>query len=471
MKHLNKLFALLLLVGLSSQAQDRDNVWAISFGTNAVDGGRVSAATTIKDQFSQYFDSKAYWNVLPSVSTLTVSKYVGDNFTFGVTGSVNKISKFVGDKVYDPATYTSIYPVTNPGDVMYYSLDGVVKYSFMSIIKSNSIDPSLHVGGGYTWLGDASAGTINGGFGLTYWMAKQVGLSWNSTYKHSFDDSRIVNSDVPSHMQHSLGIVFKFGAKDADGDGIYDRLDACPETAGPKEFNGCPDTDGDKIIDKDDACPEVAGLAAFNGCPDTDGDGVADKEDACPEVAGLKALAGCPDADGDGVADKADKCPQVKGPKENAGCPWPDTDGDKVLDKDDKCPEVAGTVANQGCPEMNDDAEKKLNEYAKTILFDSGRASFQKQTYPVLVSITAILKEYPNAKFSIEGHTDNSGKAAANQKLSEDRAAAVKGYLVENGVAASRLTSKGFGQSKPIDSNKTKAGKANNRRVEVKLVK
>lgn len=471
MKHLNKLFALLMLVGLGSQAQDRDNVWAISFGANAVDGGRVSAATTIKDQFSQYFDAKDYWNMQSSVNTLTVSKYVGDNFTFGVTGSLNKISKYVGDKVYDQATYTTIYPVSNPGDLMYYSLDGVVKYSFMSLIKSNSIEPSLHVGGGYTWLGEASAGTVNGGFGLTYWMVKQVGLSWNSTYKHSFDDSRIVNTDVPSHMQHSLGIIFKFGAKDADGDGIYDRLDACPENAGPKEFNGCPDTDGDKIIDKDDACREVAGLAEFNGCPDTDGDGVADKDDACPEVAGVKALAGCPDADGDGIADKADKCPQVKGPKENAGCPWPDTDGDKVLDKDDKCPEVAGTVANQGCPDMNDAAEKKLNEFAKTILFDSGRASFQKQTLSVLKSITAILNEYPKAKFSIEGHTDNVGKAATNQKLSEQRAAAVKAYLVANGIAADRLTSSGYGQSKPIDSNDTKAGKANNRRVEVKLVK
>ena len=470
MKHLNKLFALLLLLGLSSQAQDRDNVWAISFGANAVDGGRVSAATTMKDQFSEYFNAKDYWNIMPSISTISVSKYVGDDFTFGITGSVNKISKVVGEKV-NVTPYTSMYPVSNPGDLMYYSFDGVVRYSFMSLIKSNSFEPSLHVGGGYTWLGDASAGTINGGLGLTYWLGKQVGLTWTSTYKHSFDDSRIINTDIPSHMQHALGFVFKFGAKDADGDGIYDRLDACPEVAGLKEFNGCPDTDGDKIIDKDDACPEVAGLAAFNGCPDTDGDGVADKEDACPEVAGVKALAGCPDADGDGIADKSDKCPQVKGPKENAGCPWPDTDGDKVLDKDDKCPEVAGTVANQGCPEMDDAAEKKLNEYAKTILFDSGRASFQKQTYPVLVSITSILKEYPNAKFSIEGHTDTTGKAASNQKLSEERAAAVKGYLVENGVAASRLTSTGFGQTKPIDSNKTKAGKANNRRVEVKLVK
>ena len=175
--------------------------------------------------------------------------------------------------------------------------------------------------------------------------------------------------------------------------------------------------------------------------------------------------------DGDGVQDKDDKCKDVKGPKENGGCPWPDRDGDKVLDKDDKCPDVAGTVANNGCPEVTEEAIKRLNDYAKTILFDSGKASFQQQTFPVLQAITAILKEYPTANFSIEGHTDSDGKDATNQKLSEDRAAAVKNYLVENGIAASRLTSAGFGESKPIDTNKTKAGKANNRRVEVKLVK
>ena len=473
MKHLNKLIALLMLLGLSSQAQDSDNTWAISFGANAVDGGRVSAASSIKNQFSQYFDQKAYWSIIPSVSTLTVSKYVGDNFSFGVTGSVNKMTKFVGDGIYDPASNTNSYPIVNTGDLMYYGIDGVIKYSFMNMIKSKVIDPSLHIGGGYTWLGDASAGTVNGGLGLTFWMTKQVGLSLQSTYKHSFDDTRVPNVDVPSHMQHFIGLTFKFGAKDTDGDGIYDKYDACPEVAGPKEFNGCPDSDGDKIIDKDDACPDVAGLAAFNGCPDTDGDGVADKDDACPDVAGLKALGGCPDKDGDGVADKDDKCPDVKGPKENAGCPWPDRDGDGVLDKDDKCPDVKGPASNNGCPipEPTEEAIKKLNEYAKTILFDTGKFSFQKQTLPVLQSISAILKEYPTSKFSIEGHTDNSGKADANLKLSEERAAAVKNYLVENGIAADRLTSSGYGQTKPIDSNKTKAGKANNRRVEVKLVK
>jgi outer membrane protein OmpA-like peptidoglycan-associated protein len=104
-------------------------------------------------------------------------------------------------------------------------------------------------------------------------------------------------------------------------------------------------------------------------------------------------------------------------------------------------------------------------------LFNSGKSSFQQQTFPVLQSITAILKEYPDSKFSIEGHTDSDGKDAANQKLSEDRAKAVKDYLVTNGVAEERLTSAGYGETKPIDSNKTKAGKANNRRVEVNLVK
>ena len=149
------------------------------------------------------------------------------------------------------------------------------------------------------------------------------------------------------------------------------------------------------------------------------------------DVKGTKIMKGCQDADGDGVADKDDNCPAVKGAKDNAGCPWPDTDGDSVIDKDDKCPTVAGTVANNGCPEVSDDAIKKLNDYAKTILFNSGKSSFQKQTMPVLQAITAILKEYPTAKFSIEGHTDSDGKDASNLKLSQDRAAAVKNYLVE----------------------------------------
>nr|WP_294933680.1 OmpA family protein [uncultured Flavobacterium sp.] len=466
MKHLNRLFvAALMFAGLTSQAQDSNNPWAITFGANAVDGGRVSAASKVEDQFSQYFNAKDYWNILPSVSYVNVSRHVGNNFSFGVTGSVNKIDKFVWER----ATIPGEYPVTNPGDLMYYGIDGVIKYSFMNAIGSKWFDPYAHIGGGYTFMGDASAGTVNGGLGINFWFTDQIGLSFQSTYKHSFDETRTPDVDVASHLQHFVGIAFKFGGKDTDGDGIYDKDDACPEVKGPKELNGCPDTDGDGIADKDDQCVDVPGPKELNGCPDTDGDGVLDKDDQCIEVAGPASLNGCPDTDGDGVADNVDKCVDVRGPQENAGCPWPDTDGDGVADKDDKCPDVKGTVANNGCPEVSEDAIKRLNAYAKTILFNSGKSSFQKQTYPVLQSIAAILKEYPTAKFSIEGHTDSDGKDAMNLKLSQDRAAAVKNYLIDNGIAADRLTSEGYGESKPIDSNKTAKGKANNRRVEVKL--
>jgi hypothetical protein len=163
MKHLNKLVvALVLFLGLNAQAQDSNNPWAISFGTNAVDT-RVSAASKIQDQFSQYFNVKDYWNVLPSVSYVTVSKSVGGNFTFGVTGSINKITRFVETRTQVPGPYT----VTNPGDLSYYSADGTIRYSFMEMLGWKVLEPSAHLGGGYTSFGDASYGTFNGGFG--YW--------------------------------------------------------------------------------------------------------------------------------------------------------------------------------------------------------------------------------------------------------------------------------------------------------------
>jgi len=311
MKHFNKLIvAVFMFAGLTSQAQDSSNPWAISFGVNAVDGGRVSAAQSLSSQFSEYFNAKDYWNVMPSVTYVSVTKNVGDNFNFGVTGSANKISKFVGPKV------GGNHVVTNPGDDSYFSFDGVISYSFMEMIKSKSIEPIAHIGGGYTFLGDFSAGTVNAGLGLNYWFNDFLGLSVRSTYKHSFEDDRTV---MPSHLQHLAGLTFKFGGTDKDGDGIYDKNDDCPEVAGLAQFNGCPDTDGDGIKDGDDSCPEVAGIAEFNGCPDTDKDGIADKDDACPEVKGLKSLKGCPDADNDGIADKDDACPTVAGPKENKG--------------------------------------------------------------------------------------------------------------------------------------------------------
>ena len=479
MKHLNKLLvAVMMVMGLSSHAQDSNNPWAISFGVNAVDTRTSSGAGSgfFDQHFSQPFAVKDNWNILPSLSYIGVSRYVGSGFSVGLQGSVNKIDKFVVLDYGNPNADGRGNVVTNPGDLMYYGIDATIKYSFQELIKSKVVDPSLSVGGGYTFFGDSSYGTVNPGAGITFWFTDAIGLELATRYKWSVSGDREDASgtpDAPSHFQHTAGLVFKFGGKDTDGDGIYDKDDACPDVAGLKQFNGCPDTDGDGIVDASDACPTEFGLAALNGCPDRDGDGVADKDDACPDVAGLAALKGCPDTDGDGIADKDDKCPTVAGPKENGGCPFLDADKDGVLDKDDDCPTVAGPASNRGCPEVTTEALEDLKVQARAIYFNSGKATFKtgdKETPARLDAIKEILKNYPNAKFSIEGHTDSDGSDKLNQKLSEERATAVMNALIERGVNVDNLVSKGFGESQPVATNKTAAGKAQNRRTEIRHI-
>ena len=464
MKNLSRLlFAMLLVLGYSNvNAQDQNNPWQITIGVNAVDaypsgdGGNFSETI-----FDEFFNASDHYNILPSLSTISVSKYINNGFSLGITGSLNKIDKWgdatdaLGNKVVPEQT-------NRVDDLSYYGLDGIIKYNF---IQGKTLDPYVGVGGGYTWVDEIGAGTVNGTLGLNIWFNENVGLTLQTAYKHAFEDY------LNTHFQHSAGLSIRFGGADTDGDGIYDKDDACPDVAGLEEFNGCPDSDGDGIEDSKDTCPNEAGLAELNGCPDTDGDGIADNEDSCPTVAGLKALSGCPDADGDGVTDASDKCPNEAGPAANQGCPWADKDGDGVLDKDDKCPDVKGTVANNGCPEVTEAVQKKLNAYAKTILFDTGKATIKSQSEQVLTDIVNILKEYPSSKFTVEGHTDSVGSDKLNQRLSDTRANSVKEYLASHGVDAFRLSSIGYGESKPIDSNKTRAGRANNRRVEINLVK
>jgi len=153
----------------------------------------------------------------------------------------------------------------------------------------------------------------------------------------------------------SVTLSFPLGrrAPDADGDGISDTEDACPNTFGLEAFQGCPDTDMDGIADRQDACPNKAGLPNMNGCPDGDSDGIADKDDSCPTVAGVSSAKGCPDADGDTIADTEDACPNTAGLANFNGCP--DTDRDGIADKDDGCPNEAGTAANNGCPVADSD--------------------------------------------------------------------------------------------------------------------
>jgi outer membrane protein OmpA-like peptidoglycan-associated protein len=257
------------------------------------------------------------------------------------------------------------------------------------------------------------------------------------------------------------------GCPDRDKDGVEDTKDQCPDLAGPANLNGCPDTDGDGIIDTKDKCPNAKGTLEMNGCPDKDGDGIIDSLDKCPDVKGVKLFEGCPDTDGDSIPDMSDMCPDKKGPLATKGCP--DTDLDGVHDGIDKCPTIAGLAANAGCPEIQREVKQLFQKALQGIQFETGKAVIKPQSFGILDAVVKVMKENPSYKLLIGGHTDDVGNDAANMTLSQNRADAVAKYLITHGVDPTRVSATGYGETKPVDTNKTKAGKARNRRVELEV--
>lgn len=282
---------------------------------------------------------------------------------------------------------------------------------------------------------------------------------------------------------------------DLDKDGVYDDEDACINVAGVRTSdpvtNGCPpapppDRDRDGVIDSEDACPDAMGVRttdpATNGCPppppDRDGDGVADSDDACADVAGVRTndpkTNGCPpDRDGDGVLDRDDACPDVAGlktedPKTN-GCPDLDRDKDGIPNDVDACPEQAGPKSNDtktsGCPRVF--IKNGLIRILEQPKFDFNKATIKADSDSLLTEVAKVMTDHPEIKrVRVEGHTDNKGAAAYNEKLSQQRADSVIKWLIGHGVAAERLVAKGMGLTTPLVPNDTETNRALNRRVE-----
>jgi OOP family OmpA-OmpF porin len=269
---------------------------------------------------------------------------------------------------------------------------------------------------------------------------------------------------------------------DEDADGVPDRKDDCPGTpAGATvDAKGCPsDTDGDGVYDGIDLCPDTpAGWPVdAKGCPtDNDGDGVPDGKDKCPDTpkGATVDATGCPkDTDGDGVLDGIDKCPDTpKGATVDAtGCPK-DTDGDGVLDGIDKCPDTpkGEKVDAVGCPLPKSAplfTPEKKTLVLEGVNFEYDSATLTPGSLAVLDTVAASLKDWPEVRVEIGGHTDSRGSDAYNEKLSEKRAASVLEYLASKGIDAARMAAKGYGESKPIADNATDEGRAKNRRVEL----
>ena len=296
-----------------------------------------------------------------------------------------------------------------------------------------------------------------------------------SEESHTIDNTLTVGLSYAFSQQKRMAKpVSVMVEKDSDGDGVLDGADQCPNTpAGVSvDSKGCVlDSDGDGVADYRDNCPGTgAGIAVDGaGCPlDSDGDGVPDHKDQCPDSPAGVAVNdnGCtPDDDNDGVNNSADQCPSTAAGAsvDLKGCML-DNDGDGVGNHIDRCPTTpAGRqVDEKGCKFVL----TRTEEITLKINFPSNSSGISEDQLSEIDRVAKFLQKYGDVNTVIEGHTDDRGAADYNQKLSQSRANAVRNVLIERyGIAASRVSAEGFGESRPIETNDTRAGRLANRRV------
>ncbi len=346
------------------------------------------------------------------------------------------------------------YPIKNQPDFNQntFLLEGTASVNLKLLTDKYWVTPYIDLGVGASNYKKYFAAFAPVGLGLQINLFREGFIFINSQYRIP------VTENASYHFTHSIGIASN----------IVSKKEIAPKVVEIPEIK---DRDGDGIVDSLDACPDQAGLAALQGCPDRDGDGIADKDDKCPDQAGLAKYQGCPvpDTDKDGINDEEDKCPNVPGVARYQGCPVPDKDGDGVNDEEDKCPNEAGPASNFGCPVIDVVIVERVNKAAQNIFFSIGSAKLLGKSFKSLKDVVQIMNDNPSYKIDVDGHTSNTGGTELNQKLSDSRANSVKQYLTENGVDESRIVATGYGEDKPIEDNKTAAGRAKNRRVEMRL--
>jgi OOP family OmpA-OmpF porin len=346
------------------------------------------------------------------------------------------------------------YPI--PGKALqndnYLLLEGAVTGNLKLVPDNYWVDPFITLGIGASKFKGYYGAFAPVGIGVQVNLFDDAFFLLNSQYRVP------ITENVGYHFYHSVGF----------GGALTKR-----KVPAPVELPKLPvinyDRDNDGVPDSVDRCPDTYGLAKLKGCPDRDGDGIADIDDKCPDVPGLARYQGCPipDRDKDGINDEEDKCPDVPGLARYQGCPIPDTDKDGVNDEEDKCILEPGPASNFGCPLIDETIIKKINKLLQNVYFATGKSNLLPKSFPPLNEVAKVMNDNPHFYANIDGHTDSTGQFDKNMVLSNDRAASVMTYLVGKGVKAEHLTSTGYGPTKPIASNKTAAGRALNRRVEM----
>lgn len=375
------------------------------------------------------------------------------------------------------------------------------------------------LGGGYvrTRLGnqfDHSESGLTALAGFKIGLGEHVALRAEGTFDYLFgslNEDITVDHNINYGARAGLSVLFgSYGPGDKDKDGVLDGVDLCPDTPRGEavDTNGCPDTDKDGVrdnvdrcadtpagqrvdstgcpvkdsdrdgvLDDSDRCPNTPAGTQVDGvgCPvvvDQDKDGVMDKDDKCADTpAGTRVDAtGCPiDSDGDGVTDASDRCPDTpSGEKvDGSGCPARDSDGDGVMDSADRCPDTPQgmLVGANGCLILF--VEGKKNVVLEGVNFVVNRAELTIDAKKILDFVAQSLNANPEVTFEIQGHASSEGSDSYNMRLSQRRAESVRAYLTSKGVAESRMTAKGYGETVPIADNSTEDGRKQNRRVEL----
>ena len=408
-------------------------------------------------------------------------------WNFGIFGNVNKMfNPLFG--VEFKATYSKIsggaqksfngYDVKyanenlNKNDLMFKGFSYGAEFNLiLNFINLNETKNNKYVGTGYFGLGyqlynsslynrledgsysklpsadfkSTSSVYLSGQFGLKRKINKRFDIEFRTgmyfNYEDNLDAAISDKQNWETYIVSSIGMIVKLGKKD-----VFSTWSGKKSTV--ESF---------KIID-------------------TDKDGVMDQldiEPTTPEGVMVYGNGKAVDSDKDKLADYKDKCPLKYGSISNEGCPLElDSDGDGIEDTQDLCPSIIGGIEYRGCPKPKiiniNNINQQIGSLASHIYFDSNSDKIKPVSYSTIDEIINLMKNVPNIKFIIEGHTDNKNSAKHNLYLSKRRAFNVKKYLIKKGVDGKKIETKGYGESRPKFSNFNAGGRQLNRRVEIK---
>lgn len=295
--------------------------------------------------------------------------------------------------------------------------------------RASRLTPYLFVGAGYMEVnpkvGSTEQGeTYSGGAGVLADIFGSSPVALRLEYRYRHDE---VLTEPRDDQIVSLGLQIPFGGKRP-----------VPVPVAPPD----PDTDGDGVPDSRDQCPNTPAGVQVNstGCAlDSDRDSVPDHIDECPNtVAGVAVDSrGCElDGDNDGVVDRLDQCPNTR---------------------------AGAQVDVRGCEIREEIRLPGVN-------FETNSDRLLPGAEGVLADAAETLRRNPTIRVEVAGHTDSVGAAEYNESLSQRRAETVRDYLISRGVASDRLSARGYGELEPIADNSTAAGRAQNRRVVLRIV-